>query len=277
MIDLVRLTLSFCFAFVVGGLGYWRGSLTRDGWVAATVVGTATAGIGGWEWGILVIVFFVTSSALSRLGRQRKSQFAANNWEKSDQRDWGQVAANGGVVTLLALVYGLWPHPALWYAAVGVLATVNGDTWATEIGVLSATQPRLITNGRPVQAGTSGGVTSLGSSAALVGSFVIGVAAVVLGWLFDTGATFILLAAVVGGMLGVATDSLLGATVQAIRWCSRCEAETERTVHGCGTSTVFKRGWPWLNNDAVNTIASIVGGIVALGIGLSVARILTGT
>lgn len=265
MMDWTRLAFSLLLALVAGGLGYWRGSLTRDGWMAATIVGTVTAGLGGWEWGILVIVFFVTSSALSRLGRRRKVQFAADHWEKSDRRDWGQVAANGGLVSVLALAYTVWPHPSLWYGAMGVLATVNGDTWATEVGVLSRAQPRLITTGKTVPTGTSGGITVLGSVAAMMGALLIGVSAAVLERVFRDGASSApVIAALLGGVCGVATDSILGATVQAIRWCPRCEVETERTIHGCGTPTVFKRGWSWLNNDAVNTIASIVGGVVAL-------------
>jgi uncharacterized protein (TIGR00297 family) len=267
MIDWTRLVLSLLLALVVGGLGYWRGSLTRDGWMAATIVGTATAGLGGWEWGILVIVFFVTSSMLSRLGRRRKAQFVTDQWEKTDRRDWGQVAANGGLVSVLGLAYAVWPHPSLWYAAIGVLATVNGDTWATEVGVLSRAQPRLITSGKTVPTGTSGGITVLGSVAAMLGALLIGVSAAVLDRVFRGEVSSVpVIAALLGGVCGVATDSVLGATVQAIRWCPRCEAETERMIHGCRTPSVFKRGWLWLNNDVVNTIASIVGGLTALAV-----------
>ena len=234
------------------------------------VVGTITAGLGGWEWGLLVIVFFVTSSALSRLGSQRKAGLAADQWEKSDRRDWGQVIANGGLVSGLALLSWAQPSEESWALAVGVLATVTGDTWATEIGVLSRGTPRLITTARRVPPGTSGGVTLLGSGAALAGAAVIGCCALLFGALFGPSAEpWVLPAAVAGGIAGVAVDSLLGATIQAMRWCPACQTDTERRRHGCGAATVRLRGWPWLTNDLVNLLASAAGGVVALVVQLT--------
>jgi uncharacterized protein (TIGR00297 family) len=265
MADLSRLLMSFGLATLIGGLGYRRSALTLNGWVAAIVVGTVTAGLGGWGWGGLVVAFFVSSSLLSRLGGAAKTRVATAFWEKSDRRDWGQVLANGGVVSALALLAWRWPSPLIWPAAVGALATVTGDTWATEIGVLSRSRPRLITTGRPVAPGTSGAITLLGTSAALAGAAFIGVVTLI----FDQLSTGfyrpgLLLGALVGGVAGVACDSVLGATVQAIAWCPRCQVETERHVHSCGTVTVPLRGLPWLNNDAVNALASAAGALVAL-------------
>src|ERR671926_29505 len=74
----------------------------------------------------------------------------------------------------------------------------------------------------------------------------------------------VLPAALVGGVAGVALDSLLGATLQAIFWCPRCGAETERRFHACGTATIPLRGWRWLNNDAVNALSSVGGAAVAM-------------
>src|SRR5262249_3152460 len=48
------------------------------------------------------------------------------------------------------------------------------DTWATELGVLSATTPRLITTGKATLPGTSGGITPLGTTAAASGAFSLG-------------------------------------------------------------------------------------------------------
>lgn len=264
MFDTGRLLLSFVLSLLVGGVSYWQGSLAASGWAGAVVVGTSTAGLGGWDWGMLVIVFFVSSSALSRLGARRKARFAAEQWEKGARRDGKQVLANGGLVALLAVLWWLWPARIVWAAAIGALATVTGDTWATEVGVLSRRQPRLITTGRPVPPGTSGGVTVLGSVAAVCGAACIGASALLLGLFFQREfLPSVLLAALIGGMAGVTCDSLLGATIQAIRWCPHCQVETERRQHACGSSTVPLRGWRWLDNDAVNALASAAGGLVA--------------
>ncbi len=55
------------------------------------------------------------------------------------------------------------------------MAAVTADTWATELGVLAAQPPRLITTGRRVAPGASGGVTPAGTLAALAGAGFIGV------------------------------------------------------------------------------------------------------
>lgn len=263
----VRFVIALVLSGIVGAAAYRRGSLSLSGWLGAVLVGTLTTGIGGWDWGALVIVFFVSSSALSRFGARRKALLASAYWEKGDRRDIGQVLANGGLVTLVACLAWLWPSSAWWPAAVGALATATGDTWATEIGALSRSAPRLITSGRQVPAGTSGGVTLLGSAAALGGALLIGVAASVLGVVLGRSLQpWIVVCALAGGAAGVAVDSLLGATVQAIRWCPRCHTETERHVHGCGMRTERLRGWRWLRNDGVNALATAAGALVAAAV-----------
>jgi uncharacterized membrane protein len=147
---------------------------------------------------------------------------------------------------------------------------VNADTWATELGVLSAQAPRLITTGQPVEVGSSGGVTMHGIAASLAGGAVIGclggLSARVLGrgWAY---AGSLLASATLGGLGGSLIDSLLGATLQAIYWCDTCEKETERRIHRCGTRTRNLRGWRWLGNDWVNFTASAIGGCLSVAIG----------
>jgi uncharacterized membrane protein len=70
------------------------------------------------------------------------------------------------------------------------------------------------------------------------------------------------------GLAGSLFDSLLGATVQQIFYCDTCQKDTERKIHKCGTETRQIRGYAWLNNDMVNLLASLVGGIVAVALWL---------
>lgn len=264
-LDPLRLALGFALSTLIGGLGFWRHSLTRSGWLGAIVVGTASIGLGGWTWGLLVVVFFVTSSALSHWRKAAKARIAADKFAKSEQRDWAQTMANGGAVVGLALLGAILPQPWLFAAVLGVLATVTADTWATELGTLSRAQPRLITTGRPVVPGTSGGVTLLGLAATAAGALTIGLAALLFTTLIDRApATWAVLAALCGGVAGAATDSVLGATVQAIALCPRCQTETERAVHRCGTPTQPYRGWRWLDNDWVNFCSSLAGALVSV-------------
>jgi len=77
-----------------------------------------------------------------------------------------------------------------------------------------------------------------------------------------TGGTAVIGA--ISGLIGSLFDSLLGATVQQVYYCDACQKDTERKVHKCGQATRPLRGWSWLNNDLVNLMASVVGGVTAV-------------
>lgn len=284
---LTRLAIGLVLSSAIGLLAYRRDALTSSGVAGAMLVGTLIFGFGGWTWGLTLIAFFVSSSLLSHYRRAEK-EAVAEQFDKNERRDLGQVLANGGLGALLALaVYFLVDlagqaragHPLYVYLTVayfGVMATVNADTWATELGVLASERPRLITTGRPVAPGTSGGITRYGTLAALAGAAFIGVAAFVLiqlaslatrGELLLADLSIVAIAAV-AGLVGSLFDSLLGASVQRIYWCDHCEKETERQVHGCGGRTRPLRGWIWMNNDMVNLLSSLVGGLLAGSLGL---------
>lgn len=262
---MIQIAIGFSLGVVVGYTSYRLGALSTSGAVAASLVGGLIFGLGGIPWATLLLIFFISSSLLSRAFSRRKAALS-EKFVKGSRRDHGQVLANGGLGALLALIYWYFPdHPVLWIAYAGAMAAVNADTWATELGVLSPSPPRLITNGRVVTRGTSGAVTLVGYLASLAGAGLIGLAAVFfapsLPWLM------ILLILVAGGLAGSTVDSILGATVQGIYYCPQCDKETESyPLHHCGTETRHVRGWRWLSNDLVNLVCSCVGaGIAAVG------------
>jgi uncharacterized protein (TIGR00297 family) len=266
----VQLLLGLILSAAMAGLGYWRRALTISGVVGAILVGTLIFGLGGLVWGLLLITFFVSSSWLSHYRRADKEELAVK-FAKGSRRDFGQALANAGLGAILAIVYSTYPEPLLFAAFVGVMATVNADTWATELGVLSRVPPRLITTGEVVVPGTSGGVTRLGIWASVAGALLIGTMATALeqivsllagsGW--SLRAISYTLLGVVGGLVGSLFDSLLGATLQGIYYCARCGKETERPVHHCGQAALPLRGWGWFSNDVVNLMASLVGGLAS--------------
>ena len=282
-----RLMIGLLLSAAIGLLALRRNSLAPSGVAGAILVGTLIFGFGGWTWGLVLISFFVSSSLLSHY-RQADKIALAEKFAKGERRDLGQVLANGGAGALLALAVfflidlqgqaraGNPLYVYLTLAFFGAMASVNADTWATELGVLARAAPRLITTGRPVAPGTSGGITRYGTLAALTGAAFIGVAAFVLiqaaalatsGSLLLTDLPIVVIAAA-AGLVGSLFDSLLGATVQRIYWCDQCEKETERQVHSCGARTRPLRGWGWMNNDVVNFTASLVGGLLAGSLGL---------
>lgn len=290
----VSLLIGFLFSSLIGFAAYRRGSLTRSGVVGAILTGTAIFGFGGFVPGLLLVAFFVSSTALSKYKARAKAD-VNEKFQKGSQRDFGQALANGGWAALLAVGYwyATWSHAEertqglLFAAFVGAIATVTADTWATEIGVLSKDAPRMITTGRVVPAGTSGGITPLGTLIGFMGALFVGVLASLSRLPFNlvdvlTTAQGINFQAVVnqwlpaislfgflggiGGLAGALFDSLLGATVQAIYFSEYEERQTEKKVDGHGLATIRVRGWEWLDNDWVNFFASVFGSLVAAAV-----------
>lgn len=261
----MQLILGFFLASIIAYVAYRARSLDRSGAFAALIVGTVIFGLGGLRWAILLLTFFITSSGFSRAFKKRKQE-ANEKYAKGGRRDAGQVFGNGGIATLFAALYFFFPEASWpWLGFAASLAAVNADTWATELGVLNPTSPRLITDLRKaVEKGTSGGVSPVGTLASLAGAGIIGLEAA---WLNPSGTNWLFFVLVtLAGLLGALFDSLLGATVQAIYYCPNCQKETERNpTHGCGTPTTQIRGWKWLDNDWVNFACGAFGvGVVMI-------------
>ncbi len=244
-------------------LAYRRGSLSTSGVAGAIVVGALTMGLGGWAWGLLLAVFFVSSSLLSHF-KEPEKRLAAEKFDKGHRRDLAQTLANGGVGALAALLSVLLPAPIWFPFFLGVMATVTADTWATELGTLSRQPPRLITTGRVAEVGTSGAISALGLAVSLGGGLLIGLVAA----LTQRRAWRLAAICACAGLAGSLLDSLLGATVQQVYYCDGCQKETERKLHKCGRHTRPLRGWRWLNNDLVNLLSSLAGGAAALALWL---------
>lgn len=68
---------------------------------------------------------------------------------------------------------------------------------------------------------------------------------------------------VLAGIAGAFADSVAGATLQQRRWCASCEKETERGLHDCGATTTHASGVTLMDNDVVNLLATVVGGVLA--------------
>jgi uncharacterized protein (TIGR00297 family) len=256
----MQIILGFFLAIIIAYLAYRAHSLNISGAVGATVVGTVVFGMGGLQWAVLLLLFFITSSGLSRMFKKRK-QGLDEKFSKGHERDAGQVFGNGGLATAFVVVHFLFPESATgWVGFAAALAAVNADTWATELGVLNPTPPRLITNlGKRVEKGTSGGISLFGTLASLAGAAVIALPAALM---TDNWSLLPLIS--LAGLAGSLFDSFLGGTVQAMYYCPTDKKETEKhPLHTCGTETVLIRGWEWLDNDWVNFACGAFGVLTA--------------
>ena len=218
---------------------YRMRALTRSGaWAAALCGGVLYVG-GGSTWVVLVGVFFITASVLTRL-----ESGAGGSHRSLDRtgRSWDQVAANGGVAAVAAAIHALTTSPAAFAVAAGAIAAATADTWGTEVGRWSPVPPRLITSWATVPHGRTGGVTPLGTLGAAAGALLIGVCAALL----ERGVAHparLALVVSVAGFSGAIVDSLLGATVEdRWQWAGNNVINLSATAWGAGV-VLMAAGW----------------------------------
>lgn len=238
------LPLALALSTLIALLGWRLRALTGLGALAAALVGTSIGSMTGWAGMAALGSFFIGSSIISRLAPDR----SAERYDaKGSRRDEWQVLANGGAAALAALVLG----PAALPVVTISLAAAAADTWATAFGGWSRALPRHILTGRQVPAGTSGGVTLLGTAGAALGAGLVGLASAAV-----AGTPSLFSPALLLGMLGMLVDSILGAAAQGRFHCPGCDQPTERRRHRCGRTTRHSGGLAWLTNDGVNALAT---------------------
>jgi uncharacterized membrane protein len=153
---------------------------------------------------------------------------------------------------------------------------VAADTFSSELGILSTSEPRLITAPwRIVPRGTNGGVTLRGLVAGLLGSFIISVVATsllpfchsasgstIVGGIKNTGIAWdslskieFMLAMTFLGLCGSLLDSVLGALFQS----SVVDVRTGKIVEGDGGRKVPSQG-VWRGRNDKTKSRKIVAG-----------------
>lgn len=251
-----QIVLSVIFASIIVVYSVRYKLLTISGGVAAFILAVLVFGFGGWPWAVPLLAFFFLSSLLSKTGKEQKTRFK-NTFEKTGIRDWGQVAANGGLPGIFIALYILKPDDLYYQLYLVALAVATADTWATEIGVLFSSSPRYITNFKTVEPGISGAVSLLGTLASLLGSFLIGT----IGFLFLKINADQFLLITLSGFVGALIDSYIGATIQGQYRCVVCDSYTERKTH-CETPTKIIKGYNFINNDMVNFLSALFATII---------------
>ncbi len=233
--------------------------LTLSGVFAASVMALFIFGFGQWKWTIPMFTFFFLSSLLSKF-RGKRNPLMDTFFDKSGQRDYKQVLANGGFAALLVIINFFYPSELFYYAYVSSIASVCADTWATELGTINPVKTYNILNLKEVEQGRSGAVSINGLFAALCGALVIALSAMF--WI-QTNSLIIIFLILLAGFAASIIDSVLGASLQVQYTCLKCRKLTERKIH-CGISTEKTKGKFWMTNDTVNLITSLTGGIIGL-------------
>jgi len=255
---LLPLVGAIVVSLLIATLSYRACALSRSGAVAAFLIGAASLAA-GWRWGAFLILWFTTASLFSRSGRLRKARHVDDVVDKHGARDARQVFANGAVFAGCALANLLWPDAQWSVAAAASLAAAGADTWATEFGTWIRSDAWSIRTLQRVTAGTSGAVTSVGTTAMFAGAAAYAALAAAL----QLVPPQVWLTVALGAICGATADTIAGAWVQERRWCGRCERPTEQVRHRCGDRTDVTGGVRGLDNDLVNALATILGACVA--------------
>tara|TARA_B110000014_G_C20029887_1_gene534771 strand:- start:164 stop:1135 length:972 start_codon:yes stop_codon:yes gene_type:complete len=227
-------------------------SLSESGVISAYAMGIIIFGTGGFIWITPILIFFVLSSALSKLPKTE------NTLQKYPRRDIVQVIANGGAATIISVINFYYPNNHLFIVYLAAIAAATADTWASEIGLLSPWNPIHITKLKTVVKGTSGGISLLGTLGSVLGATLIGITGIILGL-----PASLLGIIIITGTAGSLVDSLIGGSIQANFQCTECNNFTEKRKH-CNLPSKHVSGLYIVDNDMVNFLNTISGIIIVL-------------
>lgn len=256
--------LAIALVALIAGAALALRWLTTRGAVAAFVIGAGIYGLGGGRAAAPLVLFFVSSSILSKLPSARGERCA--NPRESVRRA-RQVVANG-VVPLIVVLGHVWARThwplyaplhrldALQDLYLASLAAVTADTWATEIGRIAGATARSLRTWKPVATGVSGAISIPGTLGSAAGALFIPLSMIG----FWNLSRLDILVVVTAGFLASWTDSILGASVQA-QYRSETAGEFSDRPQGEG----WRREWGagWVTNDVVNALASASGVVFA--------------
>ncbi len=262
-------SIGFVLSFIIAYGAYLKESLTVSGATGATLIGTiiyATTGFYGFS---IMIFFFLTSSILSHFKRSKKEKVALQ-FNKTGRRDMLQVFANGGVGLIHSILFYFTKNP-IFLIFLGIsFAAASADTWATELGILNKKNPISLRTFKPVAKGTSGAISFFGTLSSLVGSMFVGLFVIIILPLTHNGQLGldylnIFLLITLGGFIGSAIDSILGATAQGIYYSEELKGETEKKEYN-GKPTKLVRGFEFVDNDLVNFLSIAIASIILFGL-----------
>lgn len=194
----------------LGILAWLLRSVDWSGLIGGFLLGCVLWVFGGWECWILLVLFFVLGSTLTKLGRRRKESLGAAQ-EKGGRRSARHAWANGGTAAWLALgIAGATSGGTttiLLVALAGAFATAAHDTASSEGGMAWGRTAFLLTRGTRVPPGTEGAVSLEGTACGTVAGAAVGAAGALLGLYPPLGIGVV----AVGALLGGLAESLLGA------------------------------------------------------------------
>jgi len=231
--NLQLVVIAVIIAFSFGYFAFKLRTADLSGLFSMSLVGITLLVFANALWFLIMLVFFILGSASTRYKFEYKKRLGVEQGQ-SGARGYRNVFANGGAAAAAAVLYGVFQQPSFVALYVGCVATAAADTMASEIGVTGGV-PYMITTMKKVPIGTNGGITLTGEAVALLGGFLVSLAALLLHVITPEMAVICTIA----GFIGTNIDSLVGALLE------------NRGVFG---------------NAGTNLLATIGGGVCAVAL-----------
>ncbi len=235
-LPLQRVPIAIVIATLFGLGGYLSRGVTKSGAIAGGILAFLLYVSAGPPAFVTLFGVFILTWITTRIGYVRKAAMGLAENQKG--RGAQQVFANVGAAAGFALA-GLFA-PVLQIASAAALAEAAADTASSECGEALARRAYLITSLRRVDVGTDGGISLPGTLAGIVASFLVAMLASAAGWISNRHLSVIAAA----GFFGTLFDSFLGATLE-------------------------RRGM--IGNNGVNFASTVVAGIIALLLNLTIS------
>lgn len=258
--------IGFILSYAIAFIAYKKSSLSKSGLLAATFYGMGIYIFGGLYFFIIMIGFFISSSLFSHFKSSKKSKFDKIG-EKTGVRDYTQVIANGLPSFIFGFLYYITGNQIYILGVVTALASANADTWASEVGLLSKSNPVSIITWEPIEKGVSGGISLLGTFASLMGAAFISLISIA-GYVISFGNNgkllLLFILPTLGGFLGSLIDSILGATVQA-KYISCISNTITEKKYSDGVANALYSGVDVFDNNFVNFASGLLSSIIMVG------------
>lgn len=183
----------------LGLAAYLTRALDATSSVAGTIMAYMIIFARGFDWFLLLMLFFGCSMAVTKYKYARKKKFGLSQKRRTIEN----VLGNG----IAPLIFALWGNP---YSFVASLAAATSDTFSSEIGVLSNEDPVSVLDFKTrMKRGENGAVSTLGNIAMIAGAGIMSLAALLV---FGDWAVFWV--ALWLGAFGSVLDSVIGATLE---------------------------------------------------------------
>ena len=212
--------------------------LTKAGLLHATILGTGLwtfLGIEGW---LVCVTYFIFGSLVTKIKMKEKERLGIaekRGGARGPENVWGSAAA---AMTCAMMTYIFPVYSSLYKVGyVASLATKLSDTFASEIGKAYGKNTYLITTLKMVPKGTEGAISIEGTLAGVLGSVIMAAVGIPLGFI-TTMKGF--LACIIAAFVATTAESFIGA--------------------------VYQDKYPWLSNELVNLINTLIGAVTAVAI-----------